>query len=135
MTNRRSPRLRRSDSDRAKLLNRARDWLVGEQERLARRLAAEADALSEHLSRVAERDPCAYRSPVTAAEDDAQARRLAQHEAVARELRAVEAAKIRLDTQPETYGRCIHCDAEIGEARLELLPQTTACAPCASRQS
>lgn len=41
------------------------------------------------------------------------------------ELREVEAALERLDAGE--YGRCQVCDAEIPEARLEVLPQTRYC--------
>jgi RNA polymerase-binding transcription factor DksA len=45
------------------------------------------------------------------------------------EMRAIRAALIRIDEGD--YGQCQKCGAEIGEARLDLLPFTPFCKDCA----
>ncbi|MGB5871069.1 MAG: TraR/DksA C4-type zinc finger protein [Albidovulum sp.] len=50
----------------------------------------------------------------------------AQHE-----LRMIEAALMRL--KAGDYGACAKCGEEISEERLDLLPATPFCAPCAAR--
>ncbi|MGB3147944.1 MAG: TraR/DksA family transcriptional regulator [Paracoccaceae bacterium] len=46
------------------------------------------------------------------------------------ELRAIEAALVRIE-QGE-YGYCVRCGDEIDAERLDLIPQTPFCAPCAA---
>jgi RNA polymerase-binding transcription factor DksA len=46
------------------------------------------------------------------------------------EMRAIKAALQRIDVG--TYGQCLRCGAEVGEARLDLLPFTPFCKDCAS---
>lgn len=50
-------------------------------------------------------------------------------EAGAREIRMIDAALRRIETGE--YGHCVRCGAEIGEARLDLLPFTPFCRSCA----
>lgn len=45
------------------------------------------------------------------------------------ELKAIRSALDRLENG--TYGRCVLCGADIGEARLEALPFTPFCVECA----
>ena len=45
------------------------------------------------------------------------------------ELKAISSALDRIESG--TYGRCVLCDAEIGELRLEALPFTPYCVECA----
>lgn len=45
------------------------------------------------------------------------------------ELKAISSALDRIESG--TYGRCVLCDAEIGEQRLEALPFTPYCVECA----
>lgn len=51
----------------------------------------------------------------------------AQHE-----LRMIEAALKRIVAGD--YGQCTSCGNDIGEDRLDLLPATPFCAPCAARR-
>ena len=44
------------------------------------------------------------------------------------ELRAIEAARVRMDKG--TYGECIHCETEIPYERLLVQPAAERCAPC-----
>lgn len=46
------------------------------------------------------------------------------------EIRRIEAALQRLSVGE--YGYCVKCGAEIGEARLDVLPYTPFCRTCAS---
>lgn len=46
------------------------------------------------------------------------------------EIRQIEAALHRIETGD--YGFCAKCGAEIGEARLDVLPQTPFCRACAN---
>lgn len=45
------------------------------------------------------------------------------------EIRAITAALARIDA--DEYGFCVKCGAEIGEARLDVLPYTPFCRKCA----
>ncbi|MCE6952679.1 TraR/DksA family transcriptional regulator [Cereibacter sphaeroides] len=45
------------------------------------------------------------------------------------EIRAITAALARIDAGD--YGYCVRCGAEIGEARLDVLPYTPFCRNCA----
>ncbi|RHZ96537.1 TraR/DksA family transcriptional regulator [Cereibacter sphaeroides] len=45
------------------------------------------------------------------------------------EIRAITAALARIDA--DEYGYCVKCGAEIGEARLDVLPYTPFCRKCA----
>ena len=45
------------------------------------------------------------------------------------EIRMIEAALDRIDQG--TYGTCVSCGEAIGEARLDVLPQTPRCRNCA----
>lgn len=45
------------------------------------------------------------------------------------EIRKIEAALARIDAGE--YGLCVKCGAEIGEARLNVLPYTPFCRTCA----
>lgn len=45
------------------------------------------------------------------------------------EMKAISSALDRIDNG--TYGRCVLCEAEIGEQRLEALPFTPYCVECA----
>ena len=51
----------------------------------------------------------------------------AQHE-----LRMIEAALARIDAGD--YGVCVSCGADIDQGRLDLLPATPFCAPCAAKR-
>jgi RNA polymerase-binding transcription factor DksA len=46
------------------------------------------------------------------------------------EIRKIEAALARIDAGE--YGLCVKCGAEIGEARLNVLPYTPFCRTCAA---
>ncbi len=46
------------------------------------------------------------------------------------EIRKIEAALVRIDEGE--YGSCVKCGAEIGEARLNVLPYTPFCRECAA---
>lgn len=46
------------------------------------------------------------------------------------ELRAIEAARLRMDEG--TYGMCVRCGKDIPLARLEVQPTAPRCAPCQS---
>ncbi len=50
--------------------------------------------------------------------------------AAQQELRMIDAALKRMDQGD--YGACVRCGAEIAEERLDLLPATPFCAPCAA---
>ena len=45
-----------------------------------------------------------------------------------RRLMQIDEALRRLYRQPDAFGACVVCGAEIGEERLDLLPWTTTCA-------
>ncbi len=48
------------------------------------------------------------------------------------QLALIEHALERMTTGD--YGRCVRCDGEIGETRLEALPHAVTCRACAERQ-
>jgi RNA polymerase-binding transcription factor DksA len=47
-----------------------------------------------------------------------------------REIRKIEAALLRI--AESDYGFCVKCGAEIGDARLDVLPATPFCSKCAA---
>jgi DnaK suppressor protein len=48
-------------------------------------------------------------------------------------LHQIDAALTRLDDEPETFGYCQRCGAEIPFARIEALPHTRYCLACKLR--
>ncbi|MEE4350990.1 MAG: TraR/DksA C4-type zinc finger protein [Pacificimonas sp.] len=48
------------------------------------------------------------------------------------ELRRVEAALARLETDPDEFGTCSSCGEDIAEKRLRFDPAATRCITCAA---
>ncbi|GAA1881000.1 TraR/DksA C4-type zinc finger protein [Williamsia serinedens] len=57
---------------------------------------------------------------------------VSQIERSSRRLSEIDAAVARLDDG--TYGRCVRCEGEISEVRLEAIPATEVCITCAGRR-
>lgn len=114
---------------------------IEQRENLQRLLAARAAALREEIASAlrASGEPRALSLANHLDEiDDAavadlqSALDVAALERDVRELRAVEAAEVRLHT-PD-YGVCDDCGAEIPYARLDVQPTATRCVACQSRR-
>jgi RNA polymerase-binding transcription factor DksA len=107
-----------------------RSRLETERIRLERRLVREETDLAAHGDRVANRDPCAILSPGAATEDAEHEVRSRQARETRRQIGEVDQALQRLIAEPESFGRCEHCDGAIPTARLDVLPATTRCERC-----
>ena len=104
--------------------------LLDEQARLARSLERWEVGAAEHRRRVGERDPCAYLGVAAAREESDEAARAHAAERGQAVLREIEAALLRLEANPERFGRCERCGETIPPERLKLLPQTRRCSAC-----
>ncbi len=51
-----------------------------------------------------------------------------------RRLLAIDGALRRLYRQPETFGRCSHCGADVGPARLDAIPWAETCIACQNQR-
>lgn len=98
----------------------ARETLLARRADLTRDLAAIEDALDDEPSKDWE-DRAAER------QGDEVLEALGAHDLD--EVRRIDAALARIDAG--TYGECAKCGQEIGDRRLEALPDTPFCAACA----
>lgn len=112
-----------------------------QRERLEQRLLEERERTNRALERYQERTR-------TSTEDDGELTQYKQHPAdegtdtieqeqqmllLAKEgelLTNIDQALLRLYKEPETYGRCDRCGAEIDMERLDFVPWATQCRDC-----
>lgn len=93
-----------------------------------RTLGARVDRIAGHLRAAHSAD---WEEAATERENDEVLERL--DEAGRRRVGLLQAALVRM--AEGSYGRCVSCGADIPAGRLEALPDTPWCVPCASTTS
>ncbi len=91
-----------------------------------RELARDSSELSKRLSTLYEGAERGDEAQVVSDASEDVLRYLGTREAD--ELQAIEEALARL--QSGSYGRCVRCDGQIAEPRLQAMPATRHCMPC-----
>ena len=98
------------------------------KQQLLDRLSALQDRLSAAEAEIATHDEKDWEEQATEREGDEVLETIGMSGQA--EIRQIKAALDRIETGD--YGSCAKCGAEIGEARLDVLPHTPFCRTCAN---